>query len=128
MRLLIDTYALLWWLTDDPALPASARKHLSRAGNTVFVSSASAWEIATKFRIGKLSDAGDLLADFVGYLARERFEPLPISTDHAVRAGLLPGPHKDPFDRMLIAQAQAENVPILSNDAAFDTYRVQRLW
>jgi PIN domain nuclease of toxin-antitoxin system len=128
MRLLIDTHALLWWLTDDPSLPASARKHLARAGNTVLVSSASAWEIGTKFRIGKLPDAGDLLADFAGYMSRERFESLPISTDHAVRAGLLPGPHKDPFDRMLIAQAQAENVPILSNDAAFDTYSVRRLW
>lgn len=128
MRLLIDTHALLWWLTDDPALTVSARKHLARAGNTVFVSSASAWEIATKFRIGKLPDAGDLLADFAGYMARERFEGLPISTDHAVRAGLLPGPHKDPFDRMLIAQAQAEDLPILSNDAAFDTYSVRRLW
>jgi PIN domain nuclease of toxin-antitoxin system len=128
MRLLIDTHALLWWLTDDPSLPASARKHLLRPGNTILVSAASAWEIATKFRIGKLPDAGDLLADFAGYLARERFESLPISTDHAVRAGLLPGPHKDPFDRMLIAQAQAEGLPILSNDAAFDAYRVRRLW
>jgi PIN domain nuclease of toxin-antitoxin system len=128
MRLLIDTHALLWWLTDDAALPTSARKHLARTANTILVSSASAWEIATKFRIGKLSDAGDLLADFAGYLSRERFEPLPISTDHAVRAGVLPGPHKDPFDRMLIAQAQAENIPILSNDAAFDAYSVRRLW
>ena len=128
MHLLIDTHALLWWLIDDPALPASARKHLARAGNTIHVSSASAWEIATKFRIGKLPDANDLLADFASYLARERFESLPISIDHAVRAGLLPGPHKDPFDRMLIAQAQAENIPILSNDAAFDTYSVRRLW
>ncbi|HEX4602782.1 MAG TPA: type II toxin-antitoxin system VapC family toxin [Candidatus Angelobacter sp.] len=128
MRLLIDTHALLWWLADDPALPASARKHLAKTGNSVLVSSASAWEIATKFRIGKLPDAGDLLADFAGYLARERLEGLAISTDHAVRAGLLPGPHKDPFDRMLIAQAQAENLPILSNDAAFDAYRIRRLW
>ena len=128
MRLLIDTHALLWWLTDDPALPASARKHIARAGNTVLVSSASAWEIATKFRLGKLPDASDLLTDFAGYLARERFEGLAISTDHAVRAGLLPGPHKDPFDRMLIAQAQAESLPILSNDAAFDVYGVRRLW
>lgn len=128
MRLLIDTHALLWWLTDDPALPESARKHLARSGNTILVSAASAWEIATKFRIGKLADAGDLLADFGGYLARERFEGLPISIDHAVRAGLLPGPHKDPFDRMLIAQAQAEGLPLLSNDAAFDAYRVRLLW
>jgi PIN domain nuclease of toxin-antitoxin system len=128
MRLLIDTHALLWWLIDDPALPATARKHLSKAGNTILVSSASVWEIATKHRIGKLPDAADLLADFAGYLSRERFEGLPISIDHAVRAGLLPGPHKDPFDRMLIAQAQSENVPILSNDAAFNAYNVRRLW
>ncbi len=128
MRLLIDTHALLWWLSDDPALPASARKHLARAANTILVSAASAWEIATKFRIGKLPDAADLLADFSGYLTRERFEPLPISTDHAVRAGLLPGPHRDPFDRMLIAQAQGEDLAILSNDSAFDAYGVRRLW
>lgn len=128
MRLLLDTHALLWWLSDDPALPASARKLIARAGNTVLVSAASAWEIATKFRLGKLPDASDLVADFDGYLARERFESLLISPDHAVRAGLLPGPHKDPFDRMLIAQSQAENVPVLSNDAAFDNYRVRRIW
>jgi PIN domain nuclease of toxin-antitoxin system len=92
------------------------------------VSAASAWEIATKFRIGKLPDAAELLADLGGYLARERFEALPISADHAVRAGLLPGPHKDPFDRMLIAQAQAENIPLLSHDSVFDSYGIRRLW
>jgi len=128
MRLLIDSHVLLWWLADDPSLPASARKYLARAGNRVLVSSASAWEIAIKFRIGKLPHAGDLLADFAGYLARERFEILAISGEHAIRAGLLPGPHKDPFDRMLIAQAQAENLSIISNDVAFDHYGVRRLW
>ena len=117
MRLLIDTHALLWWLTDDPSLPASARKHLARAGNTVLVSSASAWEIATKFRIGKLPDAGDLLADFAGYMTRERFET--VVYFHRPRRARWPiaGAAQRPFDRMLIAQAQAENVPILSNDA-----------
>ena len=84
MRLLIDTHALLWWLTDDPALPASARKHLAQAGNTILVSSASAWEIATKFRIGKLPGAADLPADFAGYLGRERFEGLAISIRSAL--------------------------------------------
>ena len=127
-RFLVDTHALLWWLSDDPALPASARKLIARASNTVLVSAASAWEIATKVRLGKLPDAGDLVGDFSGHLARERFESLTISMEHAVRAGLLPGPHKDPFDRMLIAQAQAENVPIVSVDAAFDSYKVRRLW
>lgn len=128
MRVLLDTHALLWWLADDPALPASARNAIARAGNSVVVSAATAWEIATKFRLGKLPQANDLLSDFAGYLARERFEPLPISPEHALRAGLLPGPHRDPFDRMLIAQSQAENLPLVSNDPAFDSYRVRRIW
>jgi len=128
VRLLLDTHALLWWLTDDPALPVSARKLIARTSNTVLVSAASVWEIATKVRLGRLSDAADLVSDFTGYLARERFEGLPISVEHAVRSGLLPGPHKDPFDRMLIAQAQAENLPIVSIDAVFDHYKVRRLW
>lgn len=128
MRLLLDTHALLWWLSDDPALSSVARKLIARANNTILVSAASAWEIATKFRLGKLPDAADLVADFSGYLTRERFEGLPISVEHSARAGLLPGPHQDPFDRMLIAQAQAENIPVVSNDSAFDGYSVRRLW
>lgn len=128
MRVLLDTHALLWWLADDPSLPATARKIIARTENTLMVSAASAWEVSTKFRLGKLPQAADLLADFDGYLQRERFEPLPVSVQHALRAGLLPGPHKDPFDRMLIAQAQAENIPVLSNDPAFDSYGVRRLW
>jgi len=128
VRLLLDTHTLLWWLSDDAGLSASARKLIARANNTVLVSPASAWEIAIKFRLGKLPGAADLIADFGGYLKQERFESLPITDDHAVRAGLLPEPHRDPFDRMLIAQAQAENIPIISNDAAFDSYKVRRVW
>lgn len=128
MRVLLDTHALLWWLSDDPALSMPVRKLLARSNNTILVSAASAWEIAIKFRLGKLRGASDLLADFDGYLKRERFEGLSITSEHTVRAGLLPGPHKDPFDRMLIAQAIAENLPIVSNDAAFDGYSVRRLW
>ena len=128
MRLLLDTHALLWWLTDDRSLPATAHKLIARGSNTVVVSTASAWEIATKVRLGKLPMAVDLVGDLDRVLAQEGFEPLGISVDHAVRAGLLPGPHKDPFDRMLIAQSQAEGVPILSNDTAFDAYGVRRLW
>ena len=94
----------------------------------MLVSAASAWEIATKVRLGRLESGTDLARDFAGYLMRARFEQLAVSVEHAVRAGLLPGPHKDPFDRMLIAQAQAENVPILSNDTALDGYGVRRLW
>jgi len=128
MRLLLDTHTLLWWLADEPALSATARKSIGKGGNTILVSAVSAWEIAIKFRLGKLLLAGDVISDFSGHLHRERFEQLLISADHAIRAGLLPGPHKDPFDRMLIAQSQAENVPIVSNDAAFDQYRIRRIW
>ena len=128
MRLLLDTHALLWWLSDDRSLPATARKLIARGGNEVLVSAASAWEIATKVRLGKLPMADDLVSGLDDVLTQEGFVPLAISVDHAVRAGLLPGPHKDPFDRMLIAQSQAENVPILSNDKALDAYRVRRLW
>jgi PIN domain nuclease of toxin-antitoxin system len=109
-------------------MSSAARRIVSQSANTVIVSAASAWEISTKFRIGKLPDAGDLLANFKEYLEGERFENLPISTEHGVRAGLLPGPHRDPFDRMLVAQAQTENIPIISADSIFDSYRVRRLW
>ena len=92
------------------------------------MSAASAWEIATKFRIGKLPQAAELSLHFDALILQESFEPLPISSAHAARAGLLPGPHRDPFDRMLIAQSQAENLPIISNDTVFDTYKLRRLW
>jgi PIN domain nuclease of toxin-antitoxin system len=128
LQLLLDTHALLWWLTDDRSLPASARQLIARGSNTIVVSSASAWEIAIKVRLGKLPMAVDLVADLERVLIQESFEALAISVDHSVRAGLLPGPHRDPFDRMLIAQSQAEGLPIVSNDAAFDGYGVRRLW
>jgi PIN domain nuclease of toxin-antitoxin system len=128
VQALLDTHALLWWLSDDPALTKPARKIIAETKNHVFVSAASAWEIATKVRLGKLPTAADLAADFTGCLEREGFQILAISGGHAVRAGLLPGAHKDPFDRMLIAQAQAENMPIVSNEALFDTYGVRRVW
>jgi PIN domain nuclease of toxin-antitoxin system len=128
VRVLLDTHALLWWLSDDDALPAAARKIIADNRNQILVSSASAWEITTKFRLGRLPQVADLAHDFAGYLHAERFEALPISLEHGVRAGLLPGPHRDPFDRILIAQAQAENVAILSNEEAFDSYGVRRVW
>jgi len=78
--------------------------------------------------LGKLPTATDLAADFSGLIERERFQPLAISAEHGIRVGLLPGPHKGPFDRMLIAQAQAENMPIISNEASFESYGVRRLW
>jgi PIN domain nuclease of toxin-antitoxin system len=128
MQALLDTHTLLWWLADSPLLTKPARKILAEAKNSIFVSAASAWEIATKVRLGKLPTAADLVADFLRQLEQEGFEMLPISGDHAIRAGLLPGSHKDPFDRMLIAQAQAENLAIVSNEVVFDSYGVRRIW
>jgi PIN domain nuclease of toxin-antitoxin system len=128
LRLLLDTHTLLWWLGGSASLPSSARKVISDKSNEILVSAVSAWEIATKVRLGRLPDAVDLTQDFVGYINREGFQELPISIEHATRAGLLPGFHKDPFDRMLVGQSLAENVSIVSNDDKFDAYHVQRLW
>lgn len=128
MRLLLDTHTLLWWLSEDSALPASARKFIAHKNREILVSAASAWEIATKVRLGKLPIAIDLAHDFTAHLERERFETLPVTAEHGIRAGLLPGPHRDPFDRMLIAQALAENLAIVSNDTVFDGYGVKRVW
>lgn len=128
MRLLLDTHTLIWWLTEDSSLPASARKLIASRNSEVLVSAASAWEIATKVRLDRLDVAADLARDFGRYLARERFESLSISTEHGIRAGSLPGSHKDPFDRMLVAQAQIESLAIVSNDALLDGYGVSRLW
>jgi PIN domain nuclease of toxin-antitoxin system len=128
LRVLLDTHALLWWLSDDTALPRSARKIIAETKNTVLVSAASAWEIAIKVRLGKLPAAAGLVSDFCGQVERERFDLLVISADHGIRGSLLPGPHKDPFDRMLIAQAQAENLPVITHERVFEAYGVRRLW
>jgi PIN domain nuclease of toxin-antitoxin system len=97
---------LLWWPSDDPALTPAALAIIAETKNTLIVSAASAWEIAIKVRLGKLPTGTDLAADFSGQVEREGFQLLAISAEHGIRAGLLPGPHKDPFDRMLIAQAR----------------------
>jgi PIN domain nuclease of toxin-antitoxin system len=128
LRVLLDTHALIWWFSDDPSLPQTVRGIIADTDNTLVVSAASAWEIAIKFQQGKLRKVADLVSDFSGRIDREGFQLLPISAEHGIRAGLLPGPHKDPFDRMLIAQSQAENTPIISNEGVFETYGVRRLW
>jgi PIN domain nuclease of toxin-antitoxin system len=128
LRVLLDSHTLLWWILDHPALTLGARETISRTENTVLVSAASAWELAIKFRAGRLPEASDLVSNFPVEIEQEGFQLLAISAEHGIRAGLLPGPHKDPFDRMLIAQAQAENTPIVSNEAVFETYGIRRLW
>ena len=94
----------------------------------VFVSSATAWEIATKFRIGKLPHAKEAAENLREHLVNQKFDELPITLSHAQRAGLLPGNHRDPFDRMLIAQAMSENMVLVSNEDLFDLYAIRRLW
>lgn len=128
MRLLLDTHTLIWWLTEDSSLPGSARKLIANKNNIALVSAVSAWEISTKVRLGRLAVAADLASDFTAYLDQERFERLAITIEHGIRAGSLPGTHKDPFDRMLVAQAQLEGLAIVSNDALLDGYGVRRIW
>ena len=96
--------------------------------NDVLVSAASAWEVATKFRLGKLPEAEPLALDVIGSIASQDFQEMPIAVDDAARAGSLPGPHQDPFDMMLIAQALARNLLLVSIESHFDRYGVRRLW
>jgi len=128
MKLLLDTHALLWWLADDSRLSQQARNAIADPERTVYLSAASAWEIATKHRIGRLPDAGELLADFSGIVSRAGFEELPITAKHAVLAGTLPGDHRDPFDRMLAAQALCESLAIVTADEAIGALGARCLW
>ncbi len=128
MRILLDTHAFLWWLAGNPRLVETARQAIAADENDILVSAASAWEIATKHRLGKLPEADALAGDVRGGIAGQGFDELPITVADAERAGRLPGPHRDPFDRMLIAQALARDLAIVSNEEAFDRYGVRRLW
>jgi PIN domain nuclease of toxin-antitoxin system len=128
LDLLLDTQAFLWWIAGDAALSELACTEIENANNTVFVSAASAWEIATKYRIGRLPGAAAIASDLAGVLAAQGFVRLPISFAHGQAAGALPGPHKDPFDRMLIAQAMLDNMVLVFNEQPFDSYGVRRLW
>ena len=128
MRVLADTHAILWWACDDPALSRRARATLSSLETEVLVSAASAWEVSTKVRLGKLPGAASFASEFARRIAQMGFQELAITVEHGQRAGSLPGLHKDPFDRMLIAQALALNLPVVSCDKVFDEYRVARIW
>ncbi len=125
MSYLIDTHVLLWWLFDDPQLRSQCRNIIRNPENQIFVSSATAWEVATKYRIGKLPEAAQLVSDYTQILERARFIELSITTAHAIHAGNLRIDHRDPFDRMLMAQAELENLPIMTYDSAFKTGRIQ---
>lgn len=125
---LLDTHVLLWWMFDDPKLSGLARDIIRTPKNRIIVSSVSGWEIATKSRLGKLPHAGDIVHNLPSLLQKARFKVLSISMAHALAAGALPGPHRDPFDRMLIAQGQIEQLPIVTSDRAFKKYPVNLIW
>ena len=124
MNLLLDTHVLLWWLDDHKALSAKARRAIRDGRNTVFVSAATAWEISIKQALGTLQAPDDL----EDALAANRFRPLLIAPHHAMAAGRLPRHHDDPFDRMLVAQTQAERLTLVTNDAQLSRYSVPILW
>jgi PIN domain nuclease of toxin-antitoxin system len=128
VRLLLDTHALLWWLAGDAGLSARGRAAIGDEGNEVFVSAVSAWELATKHRSGRLPGIDAVMRDLEGALRGQGFAALAISVRHGQAAGALPGPHRDSFDRMLIAQAMLEDMSLVSNEVAFDAYGVRRLW
>jgi PIN domain nuclease of toxin-antitoxin system len=128
LKLLLDTHTLIWWTYDGPELSRKARDAIDDAGSEIFVSAVSAFEIGTKFGIGKLPDAAYLAQNLLAYLAEQGFIHLPISLADGLRSGRLPRHHKDPFDRLLIAQAMTAELTLVSNEDVFDDYGVKRLW
>ncbi len=127
MTVLLDTHTLMWWLDGSQRLSKRALSVLSNPKETILVSAAVAWELAIKVNLGKIEPSfpvGALSTE----IEEEGFTELPISMNHAVSAGLLPMHHRDPFDRLLVAQARELNAPILSADRLLDVYEVTRLW
>lgn len=128
MKYLLDTNALLWWLTDSERLSKKARQVVSKAGHELYVSAATGWELATKVRIGKWEEARPLLQDLGARLTREYIDVLPIDMAAAVLAGSIVHLHRDPFDRMIAAQATIEKMSVVSSDEIFDTLVGRRVW
>ena len=128
MNLLLDTHALIWWLLGDAKLSRPARQSIDDENNDILVSGATAWEIATKFRKGKLPTAGGFATNLAAIVVEQGFLELAITIRHACHAGLLPPPLRDPFDRMLVAQSLLENLPLISNETVFDRYGINRIW
>jgi PIN domain nuclease of toxin-antitoxin system len=128
VKVLLDTHVLLWALMEPRQLSRRARTTIEDPDNVVLVSSASAWEIAIKYRLGRLPEAEPVVRAYTKHLDTLRATELAINSEHALLAGSLRVPHRDPFDRMLAAQAVIEGVPLMTNDAAFRAVRVARLW
>jgi len=128
LRLLLDTHALIWWLTDDSKLGREAHAALKSGDNTVYVSAVSAYEVALKHGLGKLPEAVRLSRDFLQEVEAAGFEPLSLSVREAQVAGRMENAHRDPFDRMLIAQAILRDLTLVSNEKVFDDFGATRLW
>lgn len=127
MKLLLDTHAFLWFVDDSPALSARGKSFLE-AENELFLSIGSLWEIAIKLRLGKLSVAMPTESLMTEQLAANDIEILPISVPHLIQISTLPLHHRDPFDRLIIAQSIVERMPVVSADPAFDEYPIERFW
>lgn len=128
MKLLLDTHALIWWLAGHDKLSRQAHDAINDRSNEIIVSAASAMEIATKFRIGKLPEATYLAREFSQVVADQGFSELAISVRHALLAGEMSIPHKNPIDRLIMAQAMLDDLMLVSNEAIFDGFGVRRLW
>jgi PIN domain nuclease of toxin-antitoxin system len=128
VRLLLDTHALIWFLQGDERLPPKAREAIEDADNDVYVSAATAWEIAAKYRKGKLQEAAFLVSDYRNILQEQEMIDLPVNSQHALRSGLLELKNGDPFDRMILAQALIENLVAVSIEEEWTTHGVIRLW
>jgi PIN domain nuclease of toxin-antitoxin system len=128
VKVLLDTHAVLWWILGNPRLSKSASEILSQRNTTILVSAISGHEIATKHRLGKLPVPLQLAENLDGTIAENGWQSLPLTMAHAQLAGRLQGAHRDPFDRMLAAQALTENVELVTNDPAFTAFGVRVLW
>jgi len=125
-KILLDTHALIWWAGGDRALSRKVRRLLKDESTTVVVSAATAWEIATKVRLGRLRWSGP--SSIEAYCAEQRFDLLPITFAHAERAGAWLQAHGDPFDRMLAAQSEIERIPLATNDAQISAFAIETIW
>lgn len=128
MRVLLDTHTFLWWITDDPRLSRKVRGIIGNGKNQIFLSAASGWEIAIKAKLGRLQVPDELERFIPEQLALNAIEILPVQMSHALHVYALPDHHHDPFDRLLIAQAQLESLPILTTDPQIVRYSVKVIW
>ena len=128
MKVLLDTHTFLWWITDSPRLSARAREVIQDSNNELFFSAASGWEIAIKAQLGRLQLPDNLEQFIVDQLSLNTILVLPIQLRHALHVYTLPQHHRDPFDRMLVAQSQIENLPILTTDSQIAQYDVETIW